>query len=256
MGNELTNQLSADIISKKPSVVRRTSLLYILGIILLMVLIGISAYYLGSHSNKLIPYQQELKTVDKVTTSVQTPITTSSKSPKSHIAVYNLNGGAPDLTFFRSQISTSSDYFATVDTMMDSYKTQGGMAPPRIILMKGYQVNESDQGGNINYFSSIHQTQNDCIVIWSTDGFDSIEGWNNDVVDLKGILTDHQELSIGSRKVQLYKMTRKEGDIYVALLQIGNKRETSYYFHTCNTNNKSDFISVIQSIKFRDDVTE
>lgn len=177
----------------------------------------------------------------------KTIISPTINSNNSEIVRFNLNGGAPNLKYFISQIRAPSDYFATDDNMIDSYLSQGGMVPPRIILMKDHQVS-----GN-NYYSEIHQSKNDCIVIWSTNGFNEIDDWNNNVTTFKGTLTENQTIKVGTRKAQIYKMVKNDGDIFVALLQIGNSDNTTYFFHTCNINNRSDFINVIQSIKFRDD---
>jgi hypothetical protein len=77
-------------------------------------------------------------------------------------------------------------------------------------------------------------------------------GWyyNN----FKGELKNQEILEIGSRKALLYLRSMTSGNIYTAFLPIGDKNGTSYYFYTCNINNKTDFINVIKSMKFRGDI--
>ena len=40
----------------------------------------------------------------------------------------------------------------------------------------------------------------------------------------------------------------------VGFLPIGDKDSTTYFFNSCNTNNKEDFLNVMRSIKFRGDL--
>ncbi len=161
-------------------------------------------------------------------------------------AIFNLHGN-PESEYSTFQITSPIDYFATDDEMLTSYDTQGGRAPPRIILVKGYQVSGRD------YLSEIRQSRNDCIVIWSTNGFDSVDDWNQNL-GFKGILNEIEQIAVGTRQVKLYKMKKNDGEIFEAFLSIGNEKKRTYFFHTCNKNNQLDFIEVIQSIKFRDDL--
>lgn len=251
-----TKQTSTENTTQHSSTGKNGNPLILIGIVLLIALVAGGAYYLGVSNSKSNSYQT-IKQNGYATPTTEPngiSITPPGNSQSSNMVIFNLNGGAPNLKYFISQISAPNNYYATDDNMIDSYATQGGMAPPRVILMKNYQVTGSSLSGQSDYYSAIRQSKNDCIVIWSTDGFSSIDDWNNTVTSLKGNLTEHQEISVGTRKAQMYKMLKSEGDIYVALLQIGNKDNISYYFHTCNANNKSDFINVVQSIKFRDDI--
>lgn len=153
------------------------------------------------------------------------------------------------LPYFTSQIQAPRTYFATPDTMIESYLSQGGMAPPRLILMKGYQVS----GKDTEYLSAIKNPTHDCIVIWSTNGLNTIADWNQIIPNTQGIVSQSQEIIIGNRKAQIHMIQKNEGNILVGLLNIGNSDKTSYFFHTCNVHNKQDFTDIIRSIKFRDD---
>jgi len=150
--------------------------------------------------------------------------------------------------YFIAQITAPSDYFATDDSMMDDYNSQGGMASPRLILMKNHQV------FNNNYLKLMNNSANDCIVIFSTMSFSNINEWDGTITNFKGELKNQEILDVGSRKAPLYLRSMTNKSIYTAFLPIGDKSRTSYYFYTCNTNNKTDFINVIKSIKFRGDI--
>ncbi len=162
------------------------------------------------------------------------------------INLSSINSSDP-LDYFGVQIIAPSTYFVTSDTMLESYDSQGGMAPPRLILMKNHQI----FGNNYNEITT--SSLNDCIVIWSTMSFNSIDEWNGNVTNFKGELKNQETLEVGSRNASLYLRSMASGNIYTAFLAIGDKNKTSYYFHTCNTNNKKDFVSVIKSMKFRRD---
>ena len=157
----------------------------------------------------------------------------------------NMTGSTAD--FFTGQVTAPTSYFATDDNMLISFDSQGGMGPPRLILMKNRQVLGSD-----SYFDIVtEETIDDCIVIWSTNGMDYIEAWvNGNILDYAGELTDEEVIPIGTRSATLYTAA----DRYVGLLPIGNEEDTSYFFHTCNLNNKADFINVMKSLKLRQDI--
>jgi len=227
-----------------PSVDRKNPLLCI-GVIMLMIGVAGIFYYVGMQRGK-------------GTIKNETPepaVITQTSAPTSSAAIFNLNGGDPSLKYFISQITAPGDYFATDDNMLESYLSQGGMAPPRLILMKNYQVSAGAMEDQSNYDAIFHQLKNDCIAIWSTNGFTSIEDWNSNITQFKGPLSENQNIAVGKRTAHMAMMSTSQGNIYVAFLSIGNKDNTSYYFNTCNTDNKSDFVQVIQSIKFRDDVS-
>ena len=63
--------------------------------------------------------------------------------------------------------------------MLEDYNSQGGMAPPRLILMKNHQV------FNNNYHELMNNSANDCIVIFSTMSLNSINEWDGTITTLK-----------------------------------------------------------------------
>lgn len=150
---------------------------------------------------------------------------------------------------FGFQVTYPSDYFATVDQMLVDYGSQGGSAPPRLILMKNFQVTDGD-----NFYSQIADPANTCISIWTTMSFDSIDDWYNAQIFTRPELKNKAQLAIGSRKADVYEAKSDKGDILVGFLPLGDAQSTSYYFQTCNNSNRADFESVLKSLKLRSDL--
>lgn len=163
------------------------------------------------------------------------------------INMYPLGMDQPD--YFGFNVVVPYSYLATSDEMLVSYDSQGGMAPPRLILMKGYQVI-----GENDYYDLVTSNPSDvCIAIWTTMGYNSADDWLSNR-SLSEKLEDKEELAIGTRTAEVYKATNGSNDLFVGFLPIGDENETSYFFNTCNTSNKSDLIDVMKSLKLRSDI--
>ncbi len=206
-------------------------------IVLLFILLPLLGFYLGSKMQK--PNNSPTVKSDYVT-------------PAS--AIFNLTPATDTLSYFRAQVTAPGTYYATDDNMLVDYGSQGGGAPPRLILTKDHQVASNANKGLPDYINLLEHSTSDCIIIWSTNGFSSLHDWNVNIMNLKEKLTDYEALQIGKRSAETYTTRSTKGDIYVAYLPIHNKDNTSYFFNTCNTNNKEDFLSVIESLKFREDI--
>ncbi len=153
--------------------------------------------------------------------------------------------------YFAFKIIAPKEYLATTDQMLSSYLTQGGMAPPRLVLNKNHQIMGTDNGDFIGKVWSYNA--NDCISIWTTGGLSSIEQWL-DLPSLEiGELSGKETIKSGTRNVDLYNLKLKNGNIFVAFMPIKNNFSTSYFFRTCNQNNKEDLVNVIKSLKLRID---
>lgn len=179
--------------------------------------------------------------------------------------------GNTSFEYMDGQISAPSDYYVTDGTMITRYQTMGGSAPPLLVLTKNSQflINKNtlskssptDVSFDSLDLASFDNVNDDCIMIWATLGgdndtilsnnstFDS--GWE----DYAGTVTDRSEIMVDKRKAEVYTLAEKNKDIYIALLSIGDKGGTDYFFNTCNTDNKQDFISIIKSLKFRGDLS-
>jgi len=180
-------------------------------------------------------------------------ITTSSSSKEGNNEINNTfsSGDSRIDDYFAFKINAPKDYFATTDQMLTSYLTMGGMAPPRLVLSKNSQLLGDDSG---NYLNKVwNYNSNDCMSIWTTGGLSSIEEWL-DLPSLEiGELSNKESIKSGSRNIDIYKLKVKSGNVYVAFMPIKNDFSTSYFFRTCNENNKEDLVNVIKSLKLRID---
>lgn len=150
------------------------------------------------------------------------------------------------------EVTAPSDYFATNESMLTPAKftERFSNAPPILILMKGYQMLNYKEFSNEVTSNPRHE----CIVIWATGGMPTIASWNSLIMNIPTtqideVLMNKQVIPVGTRFAETYKMKRKEGDIFVGYLPIGDKDDTSYYFHTCNNRNEHDFKNLIHSMK-------
>ena len=174
----------------------------------------------------------------------------------------NMSNWSKDVAigYFSGKGEIPHDYLATSDTMLENYASQGGSAPPRLILMKNIQSLVSDKS---SYINDITNPSNTCIVIYSTNGFDSIESW----VGSGRKLSNEEKIVVGKRTASIYQhMPSKEdtgiynslstGKSFVGFLAIGNNDSSSYYFQTCNFDYKDDFVHVIKSLQLRPDLLQ
>lgn len=153
--------------------------------------------------------------------------------------------------YFAFKISAPKYYFASTDQMLSSYLTMGGMAPPRLFLNRNTQILGNDSE---NFPEEVwNYSTNDCISIWTTGGLSSVKEW----LDLPGLeigeLSDKEIIKNKDREVELYKLKLEKGNIYVAFMPIKNEYSTSYFFRTCNENNKQDLKNIINSLRLRID---
>lgn len=155
-----------------------------------------------------------------------------------------------DAGFSGFNIEIPYSYYVTSDEMLVSYDSQGGMAPPRLILMKGYQVMGED-----DYMDHILNNPSfPCVAIWSTRAFEDGNDWNNLITQSKSPLSEIETINVGSRSAQIFETSNEFGKLYSGFLPINDAEQTSYYLHTCNDTNKSDLIDIMKSFKFRGDV--
>jgi hypothetical protein len=192
-----------------------------------------------------------ISTFKTVPTTQPSLISASNETGKTHpINLSSIDSKNPNAAYWKAQVFAPSNYYATDDEMLDSYDSQGGMAPPRLILMKNHQV-----VFNEDYFKEISSGNNDCIMIWSTGGFSSIDEWTNNILNNNGSLSNKESLTIDNRIATIYLLSGNNNKIFVGFLPVSNTNgRVSYFFNTCNTNNKSNFIDIIKSIKFTGDL--
>ncbi len=186
-------------------------------------------------------------------------VSTNSGTTKAYISKSSISnkinffspGDEKRLAYFKGQITASSEYLVSSDDMVTYYGTQGGMAPPRLILTKSYQALPKKDYTDYSYMDF---GDNDCILVWSTNGFSTIEEWGETTESFDGGLENKEPVNINSRIADVYRTTNKGKGKYVAYLPIGNTDGTSYFFETCNLNNRNDLENIIKSIKFMPDL--
>jgi hypothetical protein len=151
--------------------------------------------------------------------------------------------------YYAFRIMAPKDYIATTDQMLGSYLLVGGIAPPRLFLNKNEQIFVGENG---DFLSRVWKyNENDCISIWTGAGLSTIEEWLNFPGLETGRLGNKEEVFAGEKKAEVYKLSLSQGSTYVGFMPIESEHGISYFFRTCNENNKTDLINVIKSLKLR-----
>ena len=172
---------------------------------------------------------------------------------KSNQETIKVNMSAVPNEYFGAQVTSPGDYFVSTDSMLTAYNTQGGIAPPRIILMKGYQVTNSE-----TYYKEVTDNpKHECIAVWATGGFSSIDDWSSSILQLpEGDVSENTTVKVGDREATVRKKTVDGKAIYEAYVQVSTADGgVSYYLNTCNAENKEDFLNVLKSLKIRADLS-
>ena len=153
----------------------------------------------------------------------------------------------PYLTF---QVKYPSKYFVTSDDMITSYVSMGGMAPPRLAFTVGRQwlYRYSKDG---SWFPGIGDEE-DCILIWSTCGWDLIEDFQTHgsagkpprTISQKNIKIDDYKID---RRVVRYE--NSESNNVEAFIKLPER--VAYFFQTCNTNSEKDLDVMLETFDVR-----
>ena len=208
---------------------------------------GLATYFLTKASNKA--------------SSAQQIISSQSLSPSIHegpdstgINIVKINGLSPlDISdprdpYFSYQLSFGQRYTATSDEMLTDFRSQGGSAPPRLILSTGLQP-LSTGTEQVSPWQLVEDNGNDCIIVWSTSGFTSFDDWNNlqgksfQVVSEKPYTSKNHRFDLRTVKDE----TGKEK--FQALVKF--PEDITYLFTTCNTANQSDLETVLETFDVR-----
>lgn len=212
-----------------------------------------SAYLLGKQTNNLQENSETVSPTINPTLPTRATSDTNHQISKSNIInVVNMSAlqldNRPDATFFGFQIRYPSKYVVTTDEMITSYITQGGQAPPRMILTEGKQPLDStlSNEGYIDY-SKVLNGQQDCVAIWTTLGISSFNQWRDNVLYGKTVQVlntkeeKHGKYTFSVEDVMIGSIKRTE-----ALLRL--PQNVTYYFHTCNMNNRSDLQFILDNL--------
>jgi hypothetical protein len=182
-------------------------------------------------------YQSHSSTVTKRPAS-------SSSAEATGLKTYTDNG-------FGYSIKYPEKYQVTTGDEIVYKGSQGGMAPPLLFLTEGYRPlaeNDADDKNYTTRYQKVIKRGANCILVWSTKGFPEIERWEE-------MLYYQQPFKIISESIEnigsLNFTTRQLENVYGSeiLESYVNFGEQSYYFNTCNQNNKSDLETVLSSFK-------
>lgn len=164
---------------------------------------------------------------------------TTPHAPKKETIVTFSSG--PDASFY-GQVKIPTDYVAITEPMLAN---SSDMAPPRLILTKSTMPVD----GHTFFQDVITSPMSDCIVIWTTRGFSSTDDWASSVTGFQGTATNKTTIPVGNRSAQMDTRVMKDRSVYEAFLLVSSANGgTSYYIHTCNAHNESDFLQVVTSL--------
>lgn len=188
-------------------------------------------------------------------------------SHSSSLSVANVHGptnGDSDARFQTFQIRFPSRYVVTPGQLWVWYQSQGGMAPPALVLVAGSQPlaydsrNRADEDAGANgdwwpRYQRILASGEDCILIWRTDQLS--------IADARTLVRDdpYTIANIETEQIGVYRIMRR------SILDAGSHQEredallslpdstTSYYLETCNMHSRRDLQEVLRSFAIRDE---
>jgi len=181
---------------------------------------------------------------------VTSPTTTGGvTTPQAQLLTVNAGGGNSSLPLAWSfQVQYPARYLVTDDWMLTGYNSQGGVAPPRLAFTVGSQF----MSLNSSAFDLLKAGDRDCILIWSTLGFQSISDWERLTRTAgPGPVVSERTQQFGSftfvvREVVVAGTPSNASEAFVQLPQ-----NLSYFFTTCNANSKADLFTVLQTFRVR-----
>lgn len=158
----------------------------------------------------------------------------------------------PYLTY---HLTAPAGYFATSQSMFVPYKSQGGGGYADMILTKGYQINSpSTNAESQKPFDDLYGKGNSCILVYK-DPAESIAQIDTPDKSINGVTVESStETKINGiktliRNVSLQLRVDKSVSVYEAIMLF--PKDVRYRFTTCNRNNKTDLMKVLESFKVR-----
>ncbi len=225
------------------------------------ILIGILLVNLPPRTKQSLEYQDSFEPQQAETT-----VTTQAHSePLNSDELFTVNAYSSVASAFQSfRIKFPSSYVVTSDDMIADYKSQGGMAPPRLILTKGAQPLKPS-GPNGYDYASLFTDNKDCIMIHSTQGFKNIDDWEYtvypEVIPLAqgGSRLERNKVNVHSNNTikvgDFDGIVREVSDeIYPRRIEIFVKmpdNSSSFFFHTCNMSTKEDLYKILEHFDIR-----
>jgi hypothetical protein len=193
-------------------------------------------------------------TTTKQTTASAKPATPSAQKDETVLLTVNHWGqtGTDGWEYRTFKISFPSEYYVVSDDMVSSYKSQGGMAPPVLILTTEKQALVKGSKDDENYLdiNEIEESGRKCVLIWSTSGFNSIESWYSHTGKNYQVISENKTKE---GKYEFLKRTAldKNRNIEVSQAFILFPNKISYFFNTCSTNSEKDLKVILQNFEVR-----
>ncbi|NTU47013.1 hypothetical protein HGA88_05290 [Candidatus Roizmanbacteria bacterium] len=209
--------------------------------------------------------QQPTKQLIEPTTVQLKPTTTIPVNPKPSSGLNTVNmsmltsddpnssAGKAALDFgFR--VRFPARYYATTDEMMTSYLSQGGKAPPRILLtIEKQPLDTMVSGTDYIDYTKVIKSGKECIAIWTTQGFSTFEAWRSINADefQSPVIASTSEKKMGkySYKIEDVRYSHENISRREALLVL--PEGVDYYIHTCSMSNIDDLDIVLNNLDIR-----
>lgn len=147
-------------------------------------------------------------------------------------------------------------YVVTNDDLLSYFKSQGGSAPPVMMLTTNGQPLALDDEQNQRYLDTpgeVLKSGKDCILIWQTMGFKSFQEWEEfggKSFEMETESSIHR--GIYSVKKRLAK-DKESGEKQVQAI-MNMPKDVGYFFQTCNTNSEKDLDLILRTFEIRGDL--
>jgi hypothetical protein len=145
------------------------------------------------------------------------------------------------------RIKFPARYVATTGDMVTPYDTQGGLAPPLLILSLGAQPLADERR-----WQDVLRGTGDCVMVWGTNGFDTLADWHRHVYgNVAGLAFDAQrperQQRVGAWDVVLQEVMI--GGVVRAAALVRLPGTFRFYVHSCNEQSGRDVLTVIENLE-------
>jgi hypothetical protein len=141
------------------------------------------------------------------------------------------------------QVKYPSKYLVTSDSMLTSYDSEGGQAPPVLIFTLNSQPLKEDF-----YFYNLYHNESDFIAIESTRGYRDISDWQNSS-DFELISQDVEDYHGYDLERRIVKYTGDTYQTMEAFLLLED--DSSFFFQSRGNIPQEDFDCIVESLKIR-----
>ena len=223
----------------------RTAFFILLGLLIVSAFIG---YYFVTQNgnNALLTAPSVLETQESEIKELTSTEVSKIENPE-ELLVVNAHSIVNDERgpYFSFQLKYPSKYLVTSDDMVTPYVSQGGSAPPRLIFTK-----DAQPLGNINY-RDIWSGSGDCILVWSTSGWNAISDFQTygGAGNLPKTINQQQITVLDSFKADKREVKYADKQSNNLELFVQMPEDVAYFFQTCNMNSENDLEVLINNFK-------